>query len=329
MVDEKKLDGRFAITDSDHDEEVQLETVEIGGEEDVGSLSLSVNNGQVGHKHKGRWKEKKNSCILALSLILMVVIAAALALWGGHARDDESDALAGRDRGKVAPPSRVVTAAAVAPVDNKATSDEEGNNQAAKESQQWYIAPPNDPIPASIRLIDPSVMDGYPAGEEGCIALTEDIYNASAILANEFIKRNAQYGRRRFDTHRYRISGGAPSAEDTAGGDEKSGGKKGEDAYGTNNQETGVGECVLCVVCMRVTLHRFFHSTISTFSFTLLYPHLFHLHFLDEADIIKSDGKHVFVAYGDILVVWDTKTGEEMSRTKMPERKPLTSAEGA
>jgi len=44
--------------------------------------------------------------------------------------------------------------------------------------------------------------------------------------------------------------------------------------------------------------------------------------------IMKSDGKHVFTAYGDILVleVWDVKSGLEVSLTltKMPRRNVLS-----
>eukprot|EP00979_Chaetoceros_neogracilis_P014987 scaffold5222_cov282-Chaetoceros_neogracile.AAC.2 len=50
-----------------------------------------------------------------------------------------------------------------------------------------------------------------------------------------------------------------------------------EDSYGTNNQVTNV----------------------------------------DEADIVKSSSQHVFVAYGDQLVVWEVSTGNKLSITKM------------
>ena len=50
--------------------------------------------------------------------------------------------------------------------------------------------------------------------------------------------------------------------------------------------------------------------------------------FIDEADIIKSDDDHVFVGYGDLVVVWDAVSGEELSRTKLPERKTLSTDEG-
>lgn len=39
---------------------------------------------------------------------------------------------------------------------------------------------------------------------------------------------------------------------------------------------------------------------------------------VDEADFVKSDGTHVYAAYGQNLVVWDARTGKEVSRTKIP-----------
>ena len=49
---------------------------------------------------------------------------------------------------------------------------------------------------------------------------------------------------------------------------------------------------------------------------------------MDEADIMKSDSKHVFTAYGDMLVVWDVKSGLEMSLTKLPKRNVLSWPDG-
>ena len=39
---------------------------------------------------------------------------------------------------------------------------------------------------------------------------------------------------------------------------------------------------------------------------------------VDEADLVKSDGTFVFAAYGDKLIVWDAKSGMELSRTQIP-----------
>jgi len=38
----------------------------------------------------------------------------------------------------------------------------------------------------------------------------------------------------------------------------------------------------------------------------------------NEADVVKSDGTHVYAAYGDSIVVWDAATGTEVSRTIVP-----------
>jgi len=41
---------------------------------------------------------------------------------------------------------------------------------------------------------------------------------------------------------------------------------------------------------------------------------------VDEADVVKSDGKHVYAAYGDLLFVWNATDGSAgISMTKMPQ----------
>ena len=41
---------------------------------------------------------------------------------------------------------------------------------------------------------------------------------------------------------------------------------------------------------------------------------------VDEADVVKSDGKYVYAAYGDVLFVWNaTDASAGMSVTKMPQ----------
>jgi len=39
---------------------------------------------------------------------------------------------------------------------------------------------------------------------------------------------------------------------------------------------------------------------------------------VDEADAVKSDGVHVYAAYGDTIVVWEASSGTEVSRTVIP-----------
>jgi len=171
------------------------------------------------------------------------------------------------------------------------SDDKESASLENEEAEVYYRSPPTDPIPATLRLISPSIMSGYAAGEEGCNELYSDIYNAAAILANEEIKENAEdydyrysggYGCRSYSYSSF--SGGVPKSLNRA----PDSGSVTEDSYETNNQEGGV----------------------------------------DEADVMKSDGKHVFTGYGDILVIWDAKTGEELSRTRIPPRKALAKEEG-
>ena len=173
---------------------------------------------------------------------------------------------------------------------------------------RFYSTSPSDPIQVQLRTIDPTIMDGYGAGDDGCADLYEDIYNATLLVANEEIKRIAKY----YDRYAQKWpSGGggggavfadlelemvdatmasvvsapsAPSAEikapapamDSAGGENINQ----EDSFGSNNQEEGV----------------------------------------DEADVVKSDGTYVYMAYGDLLLVTDAITGKELSRTQMPRR---------
>ena len=150
-----------------------------------------------------------------------------------------------------------------------------------------------------LRTIDPTIMDGYAAGDEGCADLYDDIYNATLLVANEEIKRVAEYYDRYAqkwpsgvggaepvfaDLEVAMVAEAAPSAEvqapapamDSAG----SAGVNQEDSFGSNLQEEGV----------------------------------------DEADVVKSDGTYVYMAYGDLLLVTDAVTGKELSRTQMPPR---------
>jgi len=176
---------------------------------------------------------------------------------------------------------------------------------------RYFKKSPTDPIQTQLLTINPSIMDGYSAGDDGCSDLYQDIVNATLIVANERIKQVAK-SFDRYDQQKWPGGGGAvgggpvfadgdgfgavesvasvaapeaPQASVAADVDSGSGGGGGstiqEDSFGSNNQETGV----------------------------------------DEADIVKSDGTHVFMAYGDILVVTDAATGEVMSRTTMPLRK--------
>mmetsp|Transcript_18794 Transcript_18794/g.54119 ORF Transcript_18794/g.54119 Transcript_18794/m.54119 type:complete len:990 (+) Transcript_18794:107-3076(+) len=175
----------------------------------------------------------------------------------------------------------------------------ESIGQEEASSRLFYQIPPSDPIPGvSLRTLDPSVIEGYTVGSSGCGDLHEDLYNATLIVANEEIKRNAENyfgdgngGPIRAPMPEMALAEGAmdkevaspvaaPSDSDAATIDDSS--------YGTNNQEG---------------------------------PNV------DEADVVKSDGEYVYAAYGDVLVVWDVQ-GDEMSRTKIPPKNMLAYEEG-
>jgi len=214
----KQIDGLGLFTITDSDDEGEFENV-------VMPMEIIA---QEPPMRKG----KRNSCLPTMGLVMIVVAIIALVLCGSHGmqhvQENGSGSLSGQGREKVAKSNRVIT---MSPMEKKSID----------EGEKWYVSPADDPIPVSIRLMQPSVMNVYPDGEEGCVALTADIYNASAILANEVIKRNVRYWhhhRRRSRRHRERRA--SPRTE--AATKNNAEGDGGEDAYGTNNQETGVGQ---------------------------------------------------------------------------------------
>jgi len=225
--------------------ELELEDVEVGKNQSVNMKASRAKN--------------MKSYILGIALVLAIVFIIVLGVYLIHDSGNESDAAPGHRRMNTSP-------LPLAPA----------------RKQHSYMSSPTDPIPTSLRLIDdPLIIRGYPSGEEGCQALTDDIYNASAILANEIIKSNVEQGG---------DDGAYPKG--TGRSYPYSSHEKikvvSESSYETNNQEAGV----------------------------------------DEADIMKSDGKHVFTAYGDMLVVWDVHSGKQVSLTKMPKRSVLSWPDG-
>lgn len=225
--------------------ELELEDVEVGKNQSVNMKASRAKN--------------IKSYILGIALVLAIVFIIVLGVYLIHDSGNESDAAPGHRRMNTSP-------LPLAPA----------------RKQHSYMSSPTDPIPTSLRLIDdPLIIRGYPSGEEGCQALTDDIYNASAILANEIIKSNVEQGG---DDGAYPKGTGRSYSYSSH--------EKikvvSESSYETNNQEAGV----------------------------------------DEADIMKSDGKHVFTAYGDMLVVWDVHSGKQVSLTKMPKRSVLSWPDG-
>ena len=229
--------------------QLELEDVEAGKNQSV--------NSKAANRTKGI-----KSYILGICLVLSIVLVIALGVYlicnRVHVSGNESDAAASASGRRM---------------DTSPT--------ASSRKQHSYVSSPNDPIPTSLRLIDdPLIMEGYPAGAEGCQSLTDDIYNASAILANKIILSNAQQGQ----GGTYLSSDSESMVRSSRSSSSQTKMSITESSFDTNNQETDV----------------------------------------DEADIMKSDNKLVFTAYGDMLVVWDVKSGLEMSLTKLPKRNVLS-----
>lgn len=276
--------------DSYNDGECKLEDEEDG--------EVEENQNQLGHdKGKSSANRVKSTVknfvyIMGICLILCVVLwMAAPGLYkmyirrhssSGNALSEDAAASIRPRRMKDASPTPPTTTTSYMTLKKKRRQPTNNN---------IYTSSPNDPISTSLRLIhDPtSIMEGYPAGVEGCNALTNDIYNASAILANRIILSNANqvggggswgYYESSSSDSTSMVRGSSPTFSSSSVPTTRIT----DSSYVANNQEDDV----------------------------------------DEADIMKSDGNHTFTAYGDMVVVWDVKTGKEMSLTKLPKRDVLS-----
>ncbi|KAL7522694.1 hypothetical protein ACHAWX_007636, partial [Stephanocyclus meneghinianus] len=187
------------------------------------------------------------------------------------------------------------------------TSTDSSSSSSSSDSSSFATsAPPqssatqyltsNGPLEAKVRMIDPTAVDSY----DSCDALKEDIINALKHFANTIIvgeKANDwwskcdpndpnwnPWGDNYFPpTATYESSAEAASTSEVMASpslaSDGSASKVQEDSYGTNNQVEGV----------------------------------------DEADVVKSDGTHVFAAYGDLLYAWNATDGTKgTSITRMP-----------
>jgi len=161
-----------------------------------------------------------------------------------------------------------------------------------------YLVSPG-PIEARIRMATADIANGYTS----CADLKDDILNALKHLANTVIVEQSKYGWY-YETNCGDpvfiaedtvadgtsfaptssgtwevLAAAAPEAGETMEMDGSTASKFQEDSYETNNQVQGV----------------------------------------DEADIVKSDGKHVFTAYGDVIFAWDAQDAKKgLSITRMP-----------
>jgi hypothetical protein len=156
--------------------------------------------------------------------------------------------------------------------------------------ESTYLVSPG-PIEARIRMAGPNTADGYTS----CADLKDDILNALKHLANTIIveqSKNAMWYADEancIDNDSVVFGVGAPpliaasTSNEAMAADTMDTGtdssKYTEDSYEANNQVEGV----------------------------------------DEADFVKSDGTHVFAAYGDVLFAWDAQDVKHgLSITKMP-----------
>lgn len=156
------------------------------------------------------------------------------------------------------------------------------------------------PLPARIRVATPNIANGYTS----CADLKDDILNALNHLANTIIVEQSRNG----GWYEYHGCGrdepvviledafddtiaeapvamemgkveAAATMDGSAATAYSTSDMAKEDSYETNNQVQGV----------------------------------------DEADFVKSDGKHVFTAYGDVIFAWDAQDAEKgLSITRMP-----------
>ncbi len=278
------------------------------------AIAIDVADGSAGSPSKGdaaqadlpeETKVEKTSTMrtqrgklvwVGLILVITTVLVVGLVFGLGFRRNDNENASSA-----VGQQDTQIGRGSETNEDERKAGSNDGFESATTETTtitpRFYSTSPSDPIQVKLRTIDPTIMDGYASGAEGCGDLYEDIYNATLLVANEEIKRVAkQYDRYTQKWPSGGVGGGPVFAEEVqlemvdsvASVAEPSapapamdsGGANQEDSFGSNNQEEGV----------------------------------------DEADLIKADatGTYVFMAYGDLLLVTDAITGEELSRTQMP-----------
>ncbi|KAL3822484.1 hypothetical protein ACHAXA_002502 [Cyclostephanos tholiformis] len=250
--------------------------------EDTSGDIESPSPGEVRSDHSRKWR------VIGFGTLLFVVVGGLLIALGitigtnaGDGIDSSANAI-GSNPETVAPGDEGVTSPAEPTTDQMATPVDATTSQVYKT--QYINA--DGPIESKVRIIDPSVADGY----ESCEGLRDDILNAVKYLASSIIAQESAY------SEWYENCGPNPNATPspssgatpTVGTESDFSSESGtatsmatakEDSFGTNNQVEGV----------------------------------------DEADVVKSDGDFVFAAYGDLLYAWNATDGTKgISITAMP-----------
>jgi len=146
----------------------------------------------------------------------------------------------------------------------------------------------SQPFSYAMRAFGPSSIDTY----ENCATIELDLKDAASLILDNAILREASneidwknmYVPTIYDSETTMESSGMPEAGGTemdktnvaeAANDSPETSPGEDNSYDTNNQVKGV----------------------------------------DEADVVKSNGKYVFTAYGNEIVVWDAVSGSILSRT--------------
>jgi DNA excision repair protein ERCC-4 len=143
----------------------------------------------------------------------------------------------------------------------------------------------------TLRLFSKEVIQGY----DYITDADTDLAQAAAFMVNQVIEQNKQQIPKFSEIPEVQFSqnifaDSPPFADSAVASSVSSSSAAGQTDFETNNQEEGV----------------------------------------DEADAVKSDGKYVYAAYGDMIVVWDALSGDRITNVTMPAiedtNEPLTDA---
>jgi len=168
------------------------------------------------------------------------------------------------------------------------------------EEATFLVSP--GPIPARIRMATPNVANGYTS----CADLKNDILNALNHLANTIIVEQSSNG----GWYEYHGCGRDEPIfilEDSFAG---------ETVYAAG-MEMSEGEEAAMYDDSTATAYSSFES--EDVAKEDSYETNNQVQGVDEADFVKSDGKHVFTAYGDVIFAWDALDAKKgLSITRMP-----------
>ncbi len=182
---------------------------------------------------------------------------------------------------------------------DKATPELDLTTPTALEEVTYLVSP--GPLPARIRMASPTIANGYTS----CADLKDDILNALNHLANTIIVEQSRNG----GWYEYHGCGRDEPVIIL------------EDAFDDTIAaapvpEMGKAEAAMDASTASVTATAYSTSDVAKED---SYETNNQVQGVDEADFVKSDGKHVFTAYGDVIFAWNAQEPEEgLSITRMP-----------